>query len=275
MILLDKQDYYKAAKTLKEVNINKLFARAVIEGQVNGSVYVDRIDHPQSFYVCHPYGMSLLFGDANNDEFNTQLIDYVLNTSGKRSKTEWLQLYPEAWNKRFEELFAGKIVPSANSTETAENVQIELNTRVNFRFNASKYHAIKKQMKNDAPLLVRTDKTGYETMPGNVIPRYFWKDSDQFANDGVGFSVLHNGELVSTAFSAFVFDTMLEIGIETSKAYTGKGFAVQSCSALIDYCMENKLEPIWGCKLENQGSYKLAQKLGFEPTLYIPFYKLC
>jgi len=68
---------------------------------------------------------------------------------------------------------------------------------------------------------------------------------------------------------------MLEIGIETTKGYVRKGFALQSCSALIDYCLENKLEPVWGCKLENVGSFKLAQKLGFEPTFFIPFYKLC
>jgi hypothetical protein len=34
------------------------------------------------------------------------------------------------------------------------------------------------------------------------------------------------------------------------------------------------LEPVWACRLENDGSYKLAQKLGFEPVLEIPYYRL-
>ena len=274
MILLEKRDYHKVVNPLKKVSINNLFGRAVIEGQVNGLVYVDNIHQPRTFYICHPYGMSLLFGDASNDEFNLQLIDYVLNISGKRPKTEWLQVFPEVWNKRFEKFFGSKIVQSANSSETSERILIEQNTRVNFQFNANTYLALKKKMKKDYNI-VRTDKTIFESMSGSVIPPYFWEDSQQFANDGVGFSVLFEGKLVSTAFSAFIFDSMLEIGIETSKDYVGKGFALQSCSALIDYCLENKLEPIWGCKLENQGSFKLAQKLGFEPTLFLPFYKLC
>lgn len=37
----------------------------------------------------------------------------------------------------------------------------------------------------------------------------------------------------------------------------------------------NKLtEPIWSCRLENTGSYKLAQKIGFLPTAEIPYYRL-
>ena len=274
MILLEKKDYHKVVKPLKEVTINKLFARAVIEGQVDGCVYVDNIYHPHTFYICHPYGMSLLFGELNHDEFNSQLIDYVLNTSGKRIKTEWLQVFPEIWNTRFVEFFGRNIIQSGSNSETSERILIEQNTRVNFQFNADTYAALKREIKKGVSI-VRTDKTLFETMSGTVIPRYFWKDSCQFSNDGVGYSVLFDGKLVSTAFSAFIFDSMLEIGIETSKDFIGNGFALQSCSALIDYCLANKMEPVWGCKLENQGSFKLAQKLGFTPTLYIPFYKLC
>jgi hypothetical protein len=273
MILLEKGDYYKAINHLKKLTINNLFARAVIEDQVDGVVYVDNTSQPNTFYVSHPYGMSLLFGDTDKEEFNLQLIDYILNTSNKRQRVEWLQVFPDAWNNKFKKFFDGKIIQSADSSKYAGNVMIEQNTRVNFRFNAGTYLALKNELKNDSGI-VRTDKAMYENMPGSVIPRYFWKDAQQFLNRGIGFSLLHEGEVASTAFSAFIFDNMLEIGIETAKEQVGKGFALQTCSALIDYCMENKLEPIWGCKLENQGSFKLAQKLGFEPTLYIPFYKL-
>ena len=70
MIKLDKSNYYKVTKPLKAVTFNKLFARAVIENRVSGSVYVDDVDNPSTFYVVHPYGMSLLFGEHKNEEFN-------------------------------------------------------------------------------------------------------------------------------------------------------------------------------------------------------------
>jgi RimJ/RimL family protein N-acetyltransferase len=114
----------------------------------------------------------------------------------------------------------------------------------------------------------------YENMRGSVIPKYFWKDAEQFSNLGVGFSLIYENNVASTAYSSFIHGNQLELGIETVESYRGKGFAIHTCSALINYCLENNYEPVWACRLENTGSYKLAQKLGFEPTFYIPFYRL-
>ncbi|MBV5348270.1 GNAT family N-acetyltransferase, partial [bacterium] len=91
---------------------------------------------------------------------------------------------------------------------------------------------------------------------------------------GKGFTLLHQGQIASTAYSAFVHEGILEIGIETVDGFRGKGFAELTCSALIDHCLESDLVPIWSCRLENTASYELAQKLGFEPILQIPFYRL-
>jgi RimJ/RimL family protein N-acetyltransferase len=107
-----------------------------------------------------------------------------------------------------------------------------------------------------------------------VVPKYFWKDAEHFYKSGKGFSLIYENRVASTAYSSFIHDNLLELGIETIESYRGKGFAVLTCSSLIDYCLNNNYEPVWACRLENVGSYNLAQKLGFEPTLYIPFYRL-
>jgi len=64
------------------------------------------------------------------------------------------------------------------------------------------------------------------------------------------------------------------LGIETIPVFRRKGFAQLTCSALIDYCIENNYEPVWACKLENISSCKLAEKLGFETCKRIPYYRL-
>ena len=92
--------------------------------------------------------------------------------------------------------------------------------------------------------------------------------------NGIGFSLLYKNKLATTAYSAFIIEDKLEIGIETIEEYRGKGFAQYTCAALIDYCITNNYEPVWSCRLENIGSYKLAIKLGFEPTRKLPFYRL-
>ena len=76
MKLLPLHDYKLAIPKLKEVSINNLFARSVVEKHVNGNVYVDNIVSPKAFYVIHPYGMSLLYGDISDDFLQSELKDY-------------------------------------------------------------------------------------------------------------------------------------------------------------------------------------------------------
>lgn len=274
MILLDQSKYNKVIKPLKEVTINTLFARSVVEKKVRGSVYVDNTENPQTFYINHPYGMSLLFGETENNDFNLKFIDHALNTFKIRDKHEWLQVFPDSWNKKISILFGDKLIKQKDNIENIKNNKIEENTRVNFKFNKEKYINFKNNNFHNEYKIYRTDKEMYENMPGSVVPKYFWNDAEQFCNFGVGFSLIYEGRLVSTAYSSFIIDNELELGIETVEGFKGKGFAINTCSSLIDYCIDNNYEPIWACRLENTGSYKLAQKLGFEPTIYIPYYRL-
>jgi hypothetical protein len=77
MELLDKKFYGRLTNHLKKVSNNNLFARSVIERKISGQVLVDNIENPKTFYVVHPYGMSILFGDSQNTEFNNKFLNYV------------------------------------------------------------------------------------------------------------------------------------------------------------------------------------------------------
>ena len=79
MVELKKEKYHILLHHLKKVPFNILFAQAVIEQKVSGKVFVDKTEHPTCSYILHPYGMSLLIGDTNNDDFNRQFIAYTLN----------------------------------------------------------------------------------------------------------------------------------------------------------------------------------------------------
>lgn len=200
--------------------------------------------------------------------------DYALNTNSVRNEFEWMQVYPNTWDKILSELFGDKLIKEASNTTKKETGIIELNTRVNFKFNKAKYL---KSIKDTLPpncTIIQTDKDVFTKMKGNVIPSNFWDSSEDFLNKGMGFSLLYNNRIASTAYSAFVHKNKLEIGIETLDEFRGKGFAYYSCSALIDYCLANGYEPDWACRLENTSSYKLALKLGFEPCEELSYYRL-
>ena len=274
MELLDKKDYDKVTYYLSQVEINNLFARSVIEKKITGKVYADRIDNPKTFYIVHPYGMSLVLGDSQNIDFNNNLLDYSLNLNKIRDKHEWMQAYPNDWDSVLLELYNNHMIRSEDNHDQKEDEIIELNTRINFKFNHEKYISNKKQILPKDCEIVRTDKKNFKDMTGTVIPDCFWDTADDFNKNGIGFSLFYNKKLATTAYSAFIHDDKLELGIETIPEFRGKGFAQMTCSALIDYCIDNHYEPIWACRLENIGSHRLAEKLGFEVNKKIPYYRL-
>ncbi|MDQ0087919.1 RimJ/RimL family protein N-acetyltransferase [Paenibacillus anaericanus] len=265
MIVLENKDYYKAIEPLSYVSINTLFAEAVIEQRIPGKIYVDSVQEPSTFYVAHPYGMSLLFGNSDNEQFNRDLYEYINNQESNIRKSEWLQVDPAG-------TWADKI--DSMTTQLNEQQIIMKNTRVNFSFNLETYHQMKEQLRHHDHEIIQMTKDMFLSQTGGVIPRYFWRDVDQFLTVGMGYSLVCEGEIASTAFSAFRNEHQLEIGIETAEAHYGKGYALSVCSALIEYCLDHQLEPVWACRLDNESSYKLAQRLGFEPTLNIPYYRL-
>ncbi len=271
MIQLKTENYHKVLEPLSKVAINHLFARTVLEQKMDGEVFVDDLDKPTTFYIKHAYGMSLLFGKTDNAEFNRQLKSYLLNENNVRQSSEWLQVFPSEWNEKLDQLLNEKILePSA---AVSDGTQLIKWSRVNFRFNRLKYSS-KQQPVPEGLKLERTVPALFSQISGSVIPSCFWRNRHEFANNAIGFSLRHDEKPVSTAFASFIHDLQLEIGIETSSAFRGKGLAQISCSALIDYCLANNFEPIWSCRLENAGSFMLAQKLGFEPTLIHPYYQL-
>jgi hypothetical protein len=256
------------------VQINNLFAISVIEKHVTGKIFVDDINKPSTFYVIHPYGISLLFGNYKNVDFNNQFKSYALNIDNSRNKHEWMQTYPREWDNVLKDLFGNLIIKSSENTDNKTAGVIELNTRVNFSFNRDKYLQIDKVILSSFDMIVDTNTLHFEQMLGSVIPLKFWDSAKDFKQKGKGYTLLHSGEIASTAYSAFVHDDKLEIGIETVEGYRGFGFAELTCCKLIDYCLEKELIPVWSCRFENTASYKLAQKLGFEPTIMLPFYRL-
>lgn len=274
MIPLNENKFTTVKPLVDDVPFNNLFAKAVVENKIMGCISVDNSTNPQTAYILHPYGMSLLVGNTQNKIFNESFRDYALNKLSVRTSFEWMQTYPRSWDNILKQLFGERLTPASQNISKQEKGIIELNTRVNFKFDKNTYLAQKIQVEDPAITIAPTTSSDYYSMKGSVIPPNFWKNENEFLQIGKGFSVFYHSELVSLAFSAFRFDQKLEIGIETNPTYRGKGFANRACCALIDYCLDNHLEPIWACRKENIGSYNLALALGFKPSLELPYYRL-
>jgi RimJ/RimL family protein N-acetyltransferase len=218
--------------------------------------------------------MALLIGDGINIEFMDWLIEYMLNRRRERKKDEWLQIFSENWRALIEKELGNYLLPAEKNVSLNYSDYVEVNTRVNFKFNESRYREEHRNKIIGSTVINRLDKETTMSMIGSVIPLNFWNNEDDFLKRGIGFSVFVNNDQAPTAYSAFVHSEYLEIGIETVEIYRGSGYAKLACSALIDYCIEKGFVPIWSCRFENTSSYKLAISLGFEPTVRLPYYRL-
>ena len=274
MILLPVHKYSVLEEQIKEVQRNVLFARSVVEKHLSGIIYVDNVNEPRTSLIAHPYGMLLLMGDSNNIEFNDRFKSYAFNTAKIRAKHEWLITSSPEWDNVLTDMFGGSLIKTPENSGKEASGTIELNGRQNFSFNVQKYAQFEKRTIPEHDLIVKTDAVLFEQMTGSVIPQKFWDNAKDFETNGSGYTLLHNGEIAATAFSAFVHENRLEIGIETVEKYRGNGYAELVCCKLIDECLESGLVPVWSCRSENTASVRLAGKLGFETTLSFPFYRL-
>jgi RimJ/RimL family protein N-acetyltransferase len=270
MIELHPDKFPALLAALQSVPINTLFARSVLEQRVAGTVWADRSDHPSLVHVVHPYGMALLFGDAGAT--SPAVLRMHLLAMGENGRDQWLQVSPEAL---FPLLDALLDVESVAPDQQPGGPRIQRYTRTNFKFNPAR-HALKRGLipPHDEFMLRPLLAAEFALPDIDVSPHKFWTSAGQFLAHGGGWCLERDGRLASMAFSSFRFDHQLEIGVETRAQYRGRNYAFYAACALIDQCTSQGLEPVWSCRKENKGSYKLALALGFEPTIEIPYYRL-
>lgn len=275
MILLEPDRYEMAILRLMDVAINNLFARSVVEKHVDGKVYVDDDTNPNAFYVVHPYGMSLLYGNVSDGFFSHHLVDYLLNRNGQRASVEFLQVYPEAIAGKIDHALAeGRCRREGNRSNGLPAASVVKHTRVNFRFDRSRFDRLLSTIDLGSFCFRKVDRTVFDDFKGSVVPNRFWNHAGDFLQHGIGYTLRCGDQDVAVAFSSFVHEDRLELGMETREAYRRKGFGSIVCAKLMACCIEKALEPVWACRLDNLGSYRLARKLGFEPTAHLPYYEL-
>ncbi|WP_374509897.1 GNAT family N-acetyltransferase [Niveibacterium sp.] len=255
---------------LQQVPINHLFARSVLEHKVDGRVWVhrDASGAPALVWAAHPYGMSLLFGDAA--QASPAALQTMLRERATRSDDEWLQCGPPPLA---DALVAALGLSPAPSSAAPGGDAPQLFTRTNFRFDAARYPQARARFRARHPV-VEIDAALFERIDFSVAPRRFWRDAAQFQREGTGYCSIASGQVAACAFASFVFDDQLEIGIETHPDHRHQGHALTAAIALIDHCLQTGLTPVWSCRKQNAGSWRLAQRLGFVPIADLPYLRL-
>lgn len=270
MIELPVRHFAGLLPALRALPINHLFARAVLERCVDGRVWVDDAMKPALVHVIHPYGMTLLFGDAA--AVAPQTLSRHLNEAARGPNDRWMQVFPVNHGRRVAELLQAEI---ADASTPPGGLKAQQYTRANFRFEAERFASSDFPRHLPAGMSLRPMSESDFSLPGmSVSPNCFWNDAAQFLRNGGGWCLAQGDEVAAMAFSSFRFDDDLEIGVETRLTFRRRGLAQLAAAKLIETCLAQGLQALWSCRKENRASYRLAQRLGFVPAAEIPYFRL-
>jgi RimJ/RimL family protein N-acetyltransferase len=92
-----------------------------------------------------------------------------------------------------------------------------------------------------------------------------WRSVNNFLEKGVSFVALHEGQAVAWCTPDCVADNKIEVGIVTDPAHRRRGLATAVVGATVEHCLDHGFRSVgWHCLTDNVGSWKTAEKVGFE-----------
>ncbi len=259
-------DYEKVRPLFKGLEWN-LISVAVIERTCPGDIYVDNVETPETALIVSPEGYYLA-GYEGNDEFNSELKklfdDKIIPEKIKEGEENIsLNYYPAAWENRVEEILKDKFPVKVHGYYYTFN-----RLKTDWRKEVPPGFCM---VQIDGELLRRTTLKNIDEVTDWT--KKTWNSTKDFLENGFGFCLVHNSTLVSWCLADCVSSTKCEIGIVTDEDYRRRGFATATVAATVEYCLQQGFTEIgWHTGTTNVGSYKTAEKVGFERVLEDEYY---
>lgn len=229
---------------------------AVIQRKQRGQIFVDRREHPRTALVVNNFGFMHLLG-AESEAAPAELL-----AAEGVFRSSYLLWYapPTSWQERLDAL-------------PPERVRRRERVRFVFRPEQALYLGETAQppagfelRHMDADLLARAAKFGLH------LDSRFWSSASDFLEQGLGVCLLKDGEVVSLCYAAAVVDGLAEVDVVTEPEYRGQGLGTLTAQQFNRECLSRELAPTWDCFVNNLGSLRLAESLGFAQVHKYPFY---
>ena len=236
------EDYMGFAGAVSQNACGAVYPLSIVEGTQKGDIYT----LGKNVLFWHKCGFAFLYG-----EHDKAVLDEVYNRF----------MSPEsAADKRFV-LF---LEDEATKSYFDGKADITVGRRYFFEYGDSTPPEVGELYEGFS--LHKIDETLFDGCTGKITPYFSWDSKEEFLQKGAGFCVTHGDRPVAWAFSASVGGEEIDIGVETLPDYRRLGLAAKAAKAMIAYCLGENKRPVWACSSENEGSRRLAEKVGFVKT---------
>lgn len=91
-----------------------------------------------------------------------------------------------------------------------------------------------------------------------------WDSQDLFLQQGFGYCIVADREIVCWCTAEYVGPGWCGIGIETLQPYQQRGLATATATAFVQHCAAHNIIPHWDCWSSNVASLRVARKVGFD-----------
>jgi hypothetical protein len=245
MVELKKNDYCRVLPVFETIKNSKPVIFSVIDGNVEGSIYVNDPENPETALISL-YDMFFLNGKADQ-QICESIYDLLASELFPAMSEDFFDFYcmTDELREIMEKLFSTMIQCKP--------------MRKTFIYNKDSFEQFLKQ--KDIPI-----PTGYEfkSIDQDFIDMYkldkgFWDPSTK----RFGVALVNGDEIISECTAVFVGGGQAEISIDTKEEYRNKGYATAVCAEFIQHCITIDLLPNWGCWDFRTASIALAKRLGF------------
>jgi hypothetical protein len=263
MYEIDSGNFYKVLPILSDIEYDKVYASAVAECRQRGRIFVDDTKNPTSALIRHSCGAGLLCGEYS-EETVAFAANLLLNKNTVGISKLRLSVYPYILEDKLIDKLGDRV---AHEVKNISPDHVKRYSRIKFKFDSDSYKKMKVRSLPEGVEIKQIDETLFDRIKGQVVPTYYWTNPVDFIKNGIGYCVVNGDTFISTSFAAYISGSEVDIGIETNPSYRMQGFAKVAAAKMIDYCLRLGLEPIWGCRSDNENSFNLAKSLGFRDVL--------
>ena len=207
--------------------------------------------------AAEPYCGKIVLGDFcffDGDAEHPCARELVAHLPEDTAFTDWTLVgSDEKWNRLIEEVWGEKAEPFTRYAIKKEGDVFDRETLRNFAEMLPESYTIRQI---DGELYEQAMK---ESWSWDACIQF--ESKEDFLKRGLGFAVVHEGQLVAQASSYSIYDNGLEITISTHKNHRRKGLAKACVSTLILACLERGWYPSWDAR--TLISVALAEQLGY------------
>ena len=247
-----------------------LSIQAAIEGNNPGRIFADDVSYPRTALALTVEGY-LLAGENGNPETNAALRQLFKDriftgevfVNGDDSMS--LAVHPETWEARLPEL-----IPTYEIEKLDRYHYLCRKLKFDWRKNIPAGYTVRRvdrALLDDAQVVFSDDARGWMNF------EEVWWTEENFLSKGVSFVVLYENEVVAWCTPDCVAGDQMDIGIITLRAHRRRGLATIAVAATVEHCLHSGFSAVgWHCNAINIGSWKTAEKVGFERDYQYAYY---